>query len=206
MSARPLLVMAAVMAVCAGCGAGAGLHIEDGGRTVRLHPVKPSTPPPPTHVRVPPTPGVHLGGPAAIAYAAGTLWCAVQPGAGLLGSLIAVDTTTGRRMGAPVPLPPAGRPYLLSVGADGLWLAAGARLWRIDPTSGQPVVTTSLSGPATALLDTAGAVWATVAAPGGGRLVRIDPGSGNPTAQVPVGPSPSALTVAAGSVWVTERR
>lgn len=203
MSARLVVAIGAVAAVCAGCGAGAGLHIEDGGRTVRLHRVAPPTPPPPP-VRVPPTPGVHLGGPAAIVYDSGTLWCAVQTGAGLLGSLITVDASTGRRVGAPVPLPPAGRPYLLAVGADGVWLAAGVRLWRIDPASGRTEVSARLTGPATALQDTAGAVWATVETPGGGQLVRLDPASGHPTARVPVGPLPSALTVAAGSVWVTD--
>ena len=197
-------VALAVVGLAAGCGSSAGLHIEDGGRTVRLHRAVPPTPPPTTHVHVPATPGVHLGAPAAIAYAAGTLWCAVQPGPGLLGSLVTVDTATGRRAGAPVPLPPAGRPYLLAVGADGVWLAAGVRVWRIDPTSGKPAVTTRLSGPATALLDAAGSIWATVAAPGGGRLVRLDPASGQRMAEAPVGPSPSALTVAAGSAWVTD--
>jgi hypothetical protein len=199
-----LAAAVAVVVLCAGCGGTAGLHIEDGGRTVHLRRAAPPTAPPATHVHVPATPGVHLGAPAAIAYDAGTLWCAVQPGAGLLGSLVTVDTATGRRVGAPVPLPPAGRPYLLAVGADGVWLAAGVRLWRIDPTSGKAAVSARLSGPATALLDTAGSIWATVAAPGGGRVVRLDPGSGHRTAQAPVGPSPSALTVAAGSVWVTD--
>jgi hypothetical protein len=139
-----------------------------------------------------------------IAYDSGTLWCAVQPGAGLLGSLIAVDTTTGRRVGGPVPLPPAGRPYLLAVGADGVWLAAGVRLWRVDPTSGQAALLARLAGPATAILDTGGSVWATVQTPGGGRLMRLDPGTGSATAQAPLGPSPSALTVAGGSAWVTD--
>ena len=204
MRAAPAAALALVAVLAAGCGSSEGLHIEDGGRTVRLHRVTPPQPPPTTHAHVPPTPGVHLGAPAAIAYDAGTLWCAVQPGAGLLGSLVTVDTATGRRMGEPVPLPAAGRPYLLAVGADGVWLAAGVRLWRIDPTSGKVAVTARLSGPATALLDTAGSIWATVAGPGGGRLVRLDPGSGQRTAEAPVGPSPSALTVAAGSAWVTD--
>jgi hypothetical protein len=204
MSARAVIALASVAVVATACGSGAGLHIEDGGRTVRLHRVVPPTPPPTTHVRVPPTPGVHLGGPAAIAYDSGTLWCAVQPGPGLLGSLITVDTATGRRSGSPVPLPPAGRPYLLAVGADGVWLAAGARLWRIDPTSGQPAVSTRLAGTVTALLDTDGSIWVTVAAPGAGRLLRVDPATGNPMTQAPVGPSPSAVTVAAGSAWVTD--
>jgi hypothetical protein len=204
MRARLAAAVAVVVALCAGCGGTAGLHIEDGGRTVHLRRVAPPKAPPTTHVHVPATPGVHLGAPAAIAYDAGTLWCAVQPGAGLLGSLVTVDTATGRRVATPVPLPPAGRPYLLAVGADGVWLAAGMRLWRIDPTSGKAAVSARLSGPATALLDTAGSIWATVAAPGGGRVVRLDPGSGHRTAEAPVGPSPSALTVAAGSVWVTD--
>jgi sugar lactone lactonase YvrE len=147
---------------------------------------------------------VHLGGPAALAYDAGVLWCAIYPGPGLVGSLVKVDTATGRRLGSPVPLPPAGRQYLLAVGPDGVWLAAGKRLWRIDPDTAAVASATQLPGAATALEDSDGSVWATVVAAGGGRLVRVDPASGIPGPQAPVGPSPSALTVAAGSAWVTD--
>ena len=201
---RGWLLLAGVAAACTACGSGAGLHIEDGGRTVHVRRVAPPTTPPPTHTQRPAQPGVHLGGPAAIAYEAGTLWCAVYPGPGLVGSLVKVDATTGRRVGTPVPLPPAGRQYLLAVGSDGVWLAAGARLWRVDPDTGQVATSTSLPGRATALEDSAGSVWTTVTMPGGGRLVRLDPAGGTIAAQAPVGPAPSALTVATGSAWVTD--
>ncbi len=125
-------------------------------------------------------------------------------GRGLVGSLVKVDSTTGRRVGTPIPLPPAGRQYLLAVGPDGVWLAAGVRLWRVDPDTGQVATSTQLPGRATALDDSAGSVWATVTMPGGGRLVRLDPAAGTIAAQAPVGPAPSALTVATDSAWVTD--
>ncbi len=205
MTARVVAALAAVAAACAGCGAGAGLHIENGGRTVRLHQVAPPSPPPTTHAHRPPSPGVHLGGPAVIAYDSGTLWCAVQPGAGLLGSLIAVDTTTGRRVGG-AGAAASGRagPTCSRSGptACGLRRACGCGASTRRPARRRSLH--RLAGPATAILDTGGSVWATVQAPGGGRLVRLDPASGSATAQAPLGPSPSALTVAGGSAWVTD--
>jgi hypothetical protein len=199
------MVILAVAAACAGCGSGAGLHIEDGGRTVTLHQVTTPTAPPSTGVTTPPQPGVHLGAPTTLAYADGTLWCAVQPGSGvLIGSLVKVSATSNRPEGVAVPLPPAAQPYLLTVGADGVWLAAGMRLWKIDPDTGAPELTTTLGGSATAVLDAAGSVWATVTTAQGGRLVRVNPGSGAIGSQTLVGPSPSALTVADGLAWVTD--
>jgi hypothetical protein len=202
---RRLVLALAVAAACAGCGSGAGLHIEDGGRTVKLHDVTSPTAPPATSVTAPPQPGVHLGAPTALAYAGGTLWCAVQPGGVLVGSLVKVSAASGVPEGAAVPLPPAGQPYLLTVGADGVWLAAGTRLWKIDPTTGAAEFTTPLGGSATAVLDAAGSVWATVTTTRGGRLVRLSPASGALISQTPIGPSPSALTVADGLAWVTDR-
>ncbi|HEX3330647.1 MAG TPA: hypothetical protein VHS27_12050 [Gaiellales bacterium] len=201
---RRWLVLAGVAAACSACGSGSGLHIEDGGRTVHVGPVTEPTAPAQTHNQRPAEPGVHLGGPAAIAYDAGTLWCAVYPGSGLVGSLVKVDSTTGRRVGTPVPLPPAGRPYLLAVGPDGVWLAAGVRLWRVDPDTAEVTAARPLPGPATALEDSAGSVWATATTTGGGRFVRVDPVTGKIAAEAPVGPGPSALTVATGAAWVTD--
>jgi hypothetical protein len=201
---RRWLALALAAAACAACGSGAGLHIEDGGRTVHPKRLARDASPPRTRRQPPAEPGVHLGGPAALAYDAGILWCAVDPGPGLVGSLVRIDTATGRRVGAPVPLPAAGRQYLLAVGPDGVWLAAGARLWRIDPDTATVAISAQLPGVATALEDADGSVWATVTLEGGGRLVRVDPVTGGRAAQAPVGPSPSALTVAAGSAWVTD--
>ncbi|MEP6642055.1 MAG: hypothetical protein ABJB93_09140 [Gaiellales bacterium] len=203
---RRFMLALAVAAACAGCGSGAGLHIEDGGRTVTPGRVTNPTAPPPTGVTTPPQPGLHLGAPAALAYADGALWCAVHPGTGVLvGSLVKVSAASGAPEGAAVPLPPARQPYLLTVGADGVWLAAGTRLWQIDPDTGAAKFTISLGGSTTAVLDTAGSVWATVTTPRGGRLVRVSPGSGTIVSQTVVGPSPSALTVADGLAWVTDR-
>jgi sugar lactone lactonase YvrE len=201
---RRWLAFAALAAACTACGAGAGLHLEDGGRTVNPGRVAPDTTRSQAHRPPPAEPGVHLGGPAALSYDAGILWCAVYAGPGLVGSLVRVDTATGRRAGDPVPLPPSGRPYLLAVGPDGVWLAAGRRLWRIDPDTAQVAAAAPLPGVATTLEDSGGSVWTTVTLDGGGRLVRVDPVTADIAAQAPVGPAPSALTVAAGSAWVTD--
>jgi hypothetical protein len=201
---RRWLALALAAAACAACGSGAGLHIEEGGRTVHPKRLAPDASPPRPRRQPPAEPGVHLGDPAAVAYDAGILWCAVYPGPGLVGSLVRIDTATGRRVGTPVPLPAAGRQYLLAVGPDGVWLAAGMRLWRIDPDTAAVATSAQLPGAATALQDADGSVWATVTLDGGGRLVRVDPVTGGTAAQAPVGPSPSALTVAAGSAWVTD--
>jgi hypothetical protein len=201
---RRWLALAVAAAACAACGSGAGLHIEDGGRTVHPRRLLPHTAPPRPRSQPPAEPGVHLGGPAALAYDGGILWCAVYPGPGLVGSLVRIDTATGRKVGTPLPLPPTAQKYLLAVGPDGVWLAAGPHLWRIDPDTAAVATTAQLPGAATALQDAEGAVWATVTADGGGRLVRVDPVTGASAAEAPVGPSPSALTVAAGSAWVTD--
>jgi streptogramin lyase len=203
-SVRRAIAIAAALAACAGCGSGTGLHVEDGGRTVPLHRVSRSVPPTPPGAHRPPRPGIELGGPAAIAYSSGTLWCAVHPGPGLVGSLVMVSTATGRRVGAPTPLPPAAKPYLLTAGTDGVWIASGPHLWRIDPTGQTAAATGSLLGTATAIVDAAGSIWVTVQTPKGGRLERIDP-NGTTLASVVTGPAPSALTVADGSVWVADR-
>jgi hypothetical protein len=204
---RGALLAAAALAVCTACGSETGLHIEDGGRTVTLHNVSTPTAPSPPGAHRRPHAAAELGAPAALAYDAGTLWCAVYPGPGLLGSLVRISTTTGRRSAPPTPLPTAPSAYLLAVGPDGVWLAAGTRLWSIDATTGSVAVTARLPGVATALQDAAGSLWVTVqTAPGGpgGLLVRVDP-AGATVAQVATGPAPSALTVADGSVWVTDR-
>jgi streptogramin lyase len=195
---------AVLLAGCAGCGSSSGLHIENGGSTVRPPRASPSTPAVSTAPAPPPVPGVRLGGPAAMAYDAGRLWCAVQPrGAALVGSLVKVSTATGRVSGPPVPLPPAGRPYLLAVGSDGVWLAAGRRLWKIDPATGG-ATEMRLDGRATALLDAAGSVWLTETTAAGGRLLRVAPATGSVVERVAVGPAPSAVTVAGGVAWVTD--
>jgi hypothetical protein len=202
---RRLALALVAAAACAGCGAGAGLHIENGGRTVKLHQVSTPVLPPSTGVTAPPQPGVHLGAPTAVAYADGALWCAVQPGSGvLIGSLVKVSAASDMPEATAVPLPPAVRPYLLAVGSDGIWLAAGLRLWKIDPTTGMPDLTVSLAGSATAVLDAAGSVWATVTTAQGGQLERVDPVTWIVVSKALVGPAPSALTVADGLVWVTD--
>ena len=172
-------MLAAVAAACAACGSGAGLHIEDGGRTVHVGPVTAPTAPPRPQTSARPSPActwaarrrspttrARCGAPCTPARA----WSARS------------SRSTSPRAGGwgrPVPLPPAGRPYLLAVGPDGVWLAAGVRLWRDRPRHrpgrGDDA---ACPAPATALEDSGGSVWATVTPTGGGRLVRLDPVTG----------------------------
>ena len=200
---RRALVPAAVALATAACGTQSGLHVEDGGTTVRPASLpSTSTQHPPTKAAR--TASLVLGAPAAIAYADGTLWCAVRPGGRLIGSLVRVDTVTGRVTGRPTPLPVSADPYLLAVTGEDVWLGGGDRLWRIDPTDGSIAATVSVDGRLTALTAPPGELWATVAGPRGGRLLHLDATSGRPLASAPIGPAPSALTVVPGAAWVTD--
>jgi hypothetical protein len=192
----------AVALLAAGCGSDSGLHLEQGGRTVKL----------PAPTTGPVTPGntgprsIQLGGSASAAYGAGVLWAAVRPpGPALVGSLVQIDPATSRRTGAPLPLPASDAPYLLAVGEGGIWLAAGDRIWKIDPRGSAPLAQVPAGGRVTGLLAAQGAVWAIVRpAAGPGRLLRIDPARGRVLRTTRLGLSPSAVTAVPGAVWVAD--
>jgi DNA-binding beta-propeller fold protein YncE len=197
----PVVAVAALVA--SACGTQDGLHVENGGSTV-TPPSRTVTPPPSSSAK-PHTRDLALGGPAAIAYADGTLWCAVRPAGGrLVGSLVQVDTASGRVTGAPEPLPVSDHPYLLAVVGGNVWVGGGDRLWRIDPATGAVAATVQLEGRLTALTPGLGDLWATVVSPSRGRLLRLDASSGDLIADARVGPAPSALTVVPRQVWVTD--
>ena len=140
-----------------------------------------------------------------IAYDAGTLWCAVQPGAGparLADRRRHDHGQARRRAGAAA----SGGPALPARGRGRRRLARGGRAAvAVDPTSGQAAL---VAAPRSARRRRS----STRPAPSGRRSrrraaaasLRLDPASGTATAQAPLGPSPSALTVAGGSAWVTD--
>lgn len=148
---------------------------------------------------------VTIGSAAAIAYDSGTLWAAAQPSARLFGTLIGIDSATGRPAAAPVPLPPSGDRYRLAVGDGGLWLSGAHRVWLIDPATGQPRDTLDAGGTVTGLVVASGFVWAVAATSAGGVLLQIDPAQATVLHRRWLGAVlPSAITVAAGQVWVAD--
>ncbi len=201
MSRTPAGLVALVL-LAAGCGSDAGLHMEQDGRTV-------SFPAPPSGPVAPGITGprsIQLGGSASVAYQSGVLWAAVHPpGSALVGSLVQIDPATSRRTGSALPLPPSAAPYQLAVGEGGIWLAAGDRIWKIDPRGAAPLAEIAVGGRVSGLLAAQGAVWAIVRPAGErGRLVHIDPARGRIVRTIPVGGSPSAVTAVPGAVWVAD--
>jgi DNA-binding beta-propeller fold protein YncE len=198
------LLVAAALA--AGCGAQSGLHMENGGRTVAVVPDSTTQPtssggsPLPREV----TARVALGGTAAIAWDGDTtIWAAVWAGGPhLLGSLVAVDTRTGRPAAA-LPLPPSQRAYLLAVDHGALYVAATDRVLQIDPHGGAILRSLRMGSPVRALLDSRGSLWATLDA---GPLLRLDPATLAVRASWQVTGSPDAVTTSPGSVFVTDDR
>jgi hypothetical protein len=204
---RLLLCAVCAAALLAGCGASSGLRIEGSGPpdraaattavssgTVPRPPTKPSA----VRLRIP------IGSPAAIAYYSGQLWVAAHPGAGrLVGTLLQLDTASGRVAGSPVQLPVSHRPYLLAVGQNGVWVGGDSEVWEIDPASGRVLAGVQVGGRPQALLEAGGWVWATVIGSNGGTLERIDPANGAIT-RFPVGPQPRAVTAVGRRVWVSD--
>jgi streptogramin lyase len=196
-----------VAALAAGCGAQSGLHLENGGRTVRVVPDSTTAPPSsggssslPRQV----TARVALGGTAAIAWDGDTtVWAAVWAGGPhLLGSLVAVDTRTG----SPAPalqLPPSQHPYLLAVDHGALYVAATDTVLQIDPHNGVILHSLRVHSPVRALLDSRGSLWATL---DGGPLLRLDPATLAVRASWHVTGAPDAVTTSPGSVFVTDDR
>ena len=186
-----------------GCGSSSGLHLENGGRTVAPASTPATSQPSggqPLPRRV--TAQVRLGGVPAITWDGDrTMWAAVWAGGPhLLGSLVPVDTETGRP-GAALPLPPSPSPYLVAAGGGSVYAAAGRTVLRIDPGSGAVIQRRDLVAPVRALLLAAGSLWATVDL---GPLVRFDPVTLRIRAASQVTASPDAITTLGRSVLVTD--
>jgi hypothetical protein len=87
----------------------------------------------------------------------------------------------------------------IAVTRQGVWLAVGGVVLRVDPATGRALAVPGIDAgepPVIGLTAGAGAVWAVTSAAG---LLRIDPGSARLTASLP-GPV-SAVAVGAGGVW-----
>ena len=89
-----------------------------------------------------------------------------------------VVTRVDRRTGAPHPIPVAGAPADVALGANAVWVSAALddSVVRIDPTTGSVRSTTPVGRRPAGLAAGAGAVW--VANSGDGTVSRLDPGTG----------------------------
>jgi hypothetical protein len=129
------------------------------------------------------------------------MWAAVWAGGPhLLGSLIPVNTVTGRP-GKASPLPASATPYLVAADAHAVWVAAGDAVLRVDPATGAVQRSQQLPGTARSLLLAQGWVWAVV---DHGPLVQLDPGTLRPRATLHPTPSPDAITTVGHSVLLTD--
>jgi len=199
---RRALSVAAVLVV-AGCGGQNGLHVENGGHTIAVAttPAVPSNGGPPAKQPRRVTARVSLGGVPTVAWDGSSVWAAVWPGGSrALGSLIGIDPVTGRAQ-PPLPLPPSTQPYLLAATADGLFVATGRRLLRIDPADGRTVASAGLGGSPRGMVETHGSVWVTVDS---GVLLRIESAQLRIQSSTPVTAHPDAVTVVPGSVFITD--
>jgi hypothetical protein len=209
---RRIAASLAICALAAGCGAtGSGLHVE-GSVSIHSGPSgstgpQSTTPPPPARAGCDPRSGCvdtteSVSQPAAIAFAGGSLWAAVYPGSGLVGSLVQIDATTGRRTGSATALPPSDTAYHL-VGAGGdLFLACTSAVWRITPATAtvQRVATVPFRIAAETLA--AGSVWAVGSIGGRGFVAKLRTDGHETTITPTAGPAPISITVVPGAVWI----
>ena len=214
MSRRRHVGLVALVALAAGCGGSSnGLHVEGTATTAVSVSAPESTPPKsspaPQGARCDPRAGcihrrVPIGSGGAIAYDAGTLWVAAQPSPGLYGTLLAIDTQTGERIGSPTPLPSSASPYRLAVGDRGVWVGGTAHLWLIDPRSGTPQAVVNVPGVVTGMVIADGGVWGVAATPHGGVLLEADATTGAVLRRRGLPAAPTAITVANGSAWIAD--
>lgn len=195
-----------VLAVAAaGCGAQSGLHVENGGRTIAVVSPPPRStatsnekPQQPSRV----TARINLGGSPTIAWDGNaTLWAAVWAGGPhLLGSLVPVDTASGKP-GAATALPASATPYLVTADTTAVYVAAGADILRIDPATGDVTQKQSAGGRVRALLDSRGSLWAVVER---SSVLQLDPATLRVIATKQVTGDPDAITTLPGTVLVTD--
>jgi streptogramin lyase len=201
---RRVLILTA-LSLATGCGSQAGLHVENDGHTIAVatsavastgggQPVKL-----PRHV----TARVALGGVPTLAWDGAGVWAAVWPGGPrALGSLIGIDPASGHAQ-APFSLPPSTQPYLLAATSDGLFVATGRRVLRIDPADGRTVASIALGGRSRSMVESRGSLWVTVDP---GALLRLESAQLRVQASIPLDGQPDAVTVVPGSVYVTDDR
>jgi YVTN family beta-propeller protein len=117
----------------------------------------------------------------------------------------AVVTRIDPRTGVPQPIPVAGGPADIALGAGAAWvtLALDDSVTRIDRAAGVVRDTIPVGRRPGGVAVGAGGVW--VANTGDGTVSRLDPRSGRVIDTIPVGASPQDLLVADGRVWVSVR-
>jgi YVTN family beta-propeller protein len=175
---------------------GASLALDDGslwvaplfGRLTRLDPA----------TGVVRTPGLDTGhSPSSVASNGRTVWVADTGAA----TVSRIDPRTGISQ----PIPVAGGPLGIALGAGGAWvtLALGDSVARIDPSTGTVRSTIGVGRRPGGVAVGAGSVW--VANSGDGTVSRLDPTTGEVTNTISVGASPQDVVVADGRVWVSVR-
>ena len=135
---------------------------------------------------------IDLGGEAWSAkYGFGGVWVQVDPP---VDKIVKVDVETSE-----VVLEiDGGRGF--AIGADAVWVAMGAGVQKIDPTSGDVLL--SLDAEASYVAVDAGSVWV----PTSGDLQRFDPDSGALVATIPVTSGDiTELAVSDDAVWLTSK-
>ncbi len=135
--------------------------------------------------------------PSSVASNGRTVWVADQGAA----TVSRIDPRTGISQ----PIPVAGGPVDIALGAGGAWvtLALGDAVARIDPSTGTVRSTTGVGRRPAGVAVGAGGVW--VANSGDGTVSRLDPRTGDLADTIPVGASPQDVVVADGRVWVSVR-
>ena len=144
------------------------------------------------------TPSVDTGhSPSSVATNGQTVWVA-DKGA-------AVVSRIDPRAGVSLPIPVAGGPVDIALGAGGAWvtLALGDSLARIDSATGTVRSTIGVGRRPAGVAVGAGGIW--VANSGDGTVSRLDPKTGEVTDTILVGASPQDVVVADGRVWVSVR-
>jgi YVTN family beta-propeller protein len=107
--------------------------------------------------------------------------------------------------GVPHPIPVAGGPTDIALGAGGAWVTLGLddSIARIDPATGSVQSTIPGGRRPAGVAVGAGGVW--VANSGDGTVSKLDPASGRVTDTILVGAGPQDVVVADGRVWVSVR-
>jgi hypothetical protein len=199
------IALLAGAALVTACGAGSGLHVENGGRTLPVAVATTDTQPTSGGGQSLPhqvTARVPLGGVPAICWdGSHTLWAAVWGGGPhLIGSLVPVDTSTARA-GTTFALPASPRPYLIAAAADAVDIAAGSQLLQLDPATGHVVHSIDLGSAARALLLSRSSLWLTL---DDGSVLRLSPATLAVRDRLHITGSPEAITTSPGSVFVTD--
>jgi YVTN family beta-propeller protein len=135
--------------------------------------------------------------PGTVASNGHTVWVADKAAA----VVSRIDPSTG----VPHPIPVAGGPADIALGAGAAWvtLSYDDSVARIDPATGSVKSTIRVGRRPVGVAVGAGSVW--IANSGDGTVSKLSPQTGRVVDTIPVGASPQDLLVADGRVWVSVR-